>query len=71
MLVERGGGFVVSNTADLTRTLRNLLEDDTARATAGERAALFVRSHIGATEQILRCLEPYLPASNHKEPERP
>ena len=59
-LVEHGGGFVVNDTAELLRTLRNLLEDERARSTAGERAATFVRSNIGATAHFLEHLEPYL-----------
>ncbi len=62
MLVERGGGFVVSDTAELIRTLRNLLEDETARTTAGERAATFVQSNTGATKRFLENLMPYLDA---------
>lgn len=59
-LVERGGGFVVSDTDDLYRTFKNLLEDETARSTAGKRAAQFVQSNVGATEKFLKHLEPYL-----------
>jgi len=60
MLVERGGGFVINNGPELTRTLRNLLEDDMARARAGECAAQFVQANIGATERFLSHLQPYL-----------
>jgi 3-deoxy-D-manno-octulosonic-acid transferase len=59
-LVERGGGFVVNDGDELYRTLKNLLEDDTARATAGTRAAQFVQSNVGATGKFLQHLEPYL-----------
>ncbi len=60
MLVERGGAFVVNNSEELYRTLQNLLDDEVARSTAGERAAAFVQSHVGATARFLRHLEPYL-----------
>ena len=60
MLVNQGGGFVVSDIRDLHRTLANLLTDEVARSTAGERAAQFVRSNVGATEMFLQRLEPYL-----------
>jgi len=65
MLVERGGGFVVNDSKELYRTLRNLLEDDLARSTAGGRASRFVQANLGATERFLQHLEPYLtsPAS--------
>jgi 3-deoxy-D-manno-octulosonic-acid transferase len=59
-LVERGGAFVIANADELHRTLKNLLEDDTARTTAGSRAAAFVTAHLGATQRILAHLEPYL-----------
>jgi 3-deoxy-D-manno-octulosonic-acid transferase len=60
MLVERGGGFVVNDSGELYRTFRNLLEDESARASAGERAALFVHANVGATERFIEHLEPYL-----------
>ena len=60
MLVERGGGFVVNDSKELYRTLRNLLEDDLARSTAGGRASRFVQANLGATERFLQHLEPYL-----------
>ena len=59
-LVERGGGFVVNDGEEMYRTLRNLLEDDAARTTAGTRAAQFVHSNLGATDRFLKHLEPYL-----------
>jgi 3-deoxy-D-manno-octulosonic-acid transferase len=59
-LVERGGGFVVNDGVEVCRTFRNLLEDDSARATAGTRAAQFVQSNVGATARFLQHLEPYL-----------
>ncbi len=60
MLVERGGGFVVNNSAELTRTLRNLLEDEMVRSRAGTCAARFVEANIGATSRFLSHLHPYL-----------
>ena len=60
MLVERGGGFVVNNTGELCRTLRNLLEDENARAGAGRRAVEFVHLHTGATDRFLSHLDSYL-----------
>lgn len=63
-LVERGGAFVVDDSAQLHRTLNNLLEDDVARATAGKRASAFVHANLGATDRILGHLEPYLRTSS-------
>jgi 3-deoxy-D-manno-octulosonic-acid transferase len=60
MLVERGGGFIVNDTEELYRTLRNLLEDTLARTTAGGRAKGFVEANVGATSRFLHHLEPYL-----------
>lgn len=60
MLAERGGAFVVNDGNELYRTLRNLLEDDLARRQAGEKAARFVESNVGATARFLEHLEPYL-----------
>jgi 3-deoxy-D-manno-octulosonic-acid transferase len=65
-LVERGGGFVVNDTSEMYRTLKNLLEDEAARKTAGRRAAQFVQSNVGATERFLQHLEPYLRNSQPK-----
>lgn len=59
-LVDRGGAFIVNDTDEAYRTLRNLLEDDAARTTAGNRAARFVQDNIGATERFLNHIEPYL-----------
>jgi 3-deoxy-D-manno-octulosonic-acid transferase len=67
MLLERGGGFVVPNTQELARTLRNLLLDDQARAFVGERAASFVQAHVGATARCIAHLEPYLGPPKHAE----
>jgi 3-deoxy-D-manno-octulosonic-acid transferase len=60
LLVERGGAFVINDSRELARILQNLLTDESARSTAGERAARFVRSNIGATERFLAHLQPYL-----------
>ncbi|MEW6510802.1 MAG: glycosyltransferase N-terminal domain-containing protein [Bacteroidota bacterium] len=57
MLVERGGGFVVSDDTEFYRTVRHLLEDERARTSAGERAARFVQSNVGATNRFLEHLE--------------
>jgi len=59
-LVERGGAFVINDAMELQRTLLNLLDDDVARTTAGDRAAAFVQANLGATKRILSHLEPYL-----------
>jgi len=64
MLVEKGGAFVVNNSPELYRTTRNLLEDERARRRAGDQAAAFVQSHVGATEGFLKHLEPLLKASS-------
>ncbi|MBP1658257.1 MAG: kdtA [Bacteroidetes bacterium] len=60
MLVERGGAFVVSTTEELTRTAMNLLQDESARTTAGGRASAFVQANLGATQRILRFIEPHI-----------
>jgi 3-deoxy-D-manno-octulosonic-acid transferase len=60
MLVERGGGFVVSNSAELRRTLGHLLSDECARKETGKRAEQFVLSNTGATERILSHLMPHM-----------
>ncbi len=60
MLVERGGAFVVNNAHEMHRTLRNLLEDDSARSSAGQRAEQFVLANVGATNRFLKVLEPHL-----------
>ena len=60
MLVERGGAFVVNNSHEMHRTLRNLLEDESARISAGHRAEQFVLANVGATDRFLKLLAPYL-----------
>jgi len=60
MLVERGGAFVVNNTHEMQRTLRNLLEDESARSTAGQHAKEFVLANVGATDRFLKVLQPHL-----------
>jgi 3-deoxy-D-manno-octulosonic-acid transferase len=63
MLVECGGGFVVEDTGEMYRTVKNLLEDAVARGESGERAAQFVESHTGATARFLEHLERRLASS--------
>ncbi|MBI4534819.1 MAG: 3-deoxy-D-manno-octulosonic acid transferase [Ignavibacteriae bacterium] len=63
MLVERGGAFVVEESQSLYRTLLNLLTDESARRSAGDRAAKFVQANVGATDRFLQRLEPYLNSS--------
>jgi|WetSurMetagenome_2_1015567.scaffolds.fasta_scaffold44212_3 3-deoxy-D-manno-octulosonic-acid transferase len=67
-LVEQGGGFVVNGTGELYRALENLLRDDAARTSAGERALQFVRSQTGATGRFLDHLEPLLHRANNQTP---
>ena len=57
MLVECGGGFVVEDTGETYRTLKNLLDDPAARSASGEQAARFVVLHTGATARFLEHLE--------------
>jgi 3-deoxy-D-manno-octulosonic-acid transferase len=68
LLVEQGGGFVVNGTEELHRAAENLLKDEAARATAGERALKFVRSQTGATGRFLEYLEPYLSRTTQQSP---
>lgn len=62
LLVERGGGFVVTDADELTRTLRHLLTHEPSRRDAGERAARFVQANLGATDRVVAHLEATLPA---------
>ncbi len=66
-LLERGGAFVVNDATEFERTLTNLLEDDSARVTAGNRASAFVQANLGATERIRARLEPYLRPTSPKK----
>jgi 3-deoxy-D-manno-octulosonic-acid transferase len=67
-LVERGGGFVVNDSAEAYRTFKNLLDDSAARTTAGSRASQFVQSNVGATEKFLQHLEPFLSDKKQEKP---
>ncbi len=60
MLLERGGGFVVNDAAELERALHNLFNNEAARTLAGARAAQFVAANTGATERFLTRLALYL-----------
>jgi 3-deoxy-D-manno-octulosonic-acid transferase len=66
LLVERGAAFVVNNSKELHRTMSSLLQNESSRKTAGDRAAAFVQSHVGATQKVLAYLEPVL--LNHSTP---
>jgi 3-deoxy-D-manno-octulosonic-acid transferase len=66
MLVGGGGGFIVTDTTELERTLRNLLGDESARRTAGARAARFVESNVGATDRVIEHLERLLNSKAHE-----
>ncbi len=59
-LVERGGGFIVHDSDELHRALANLLDNEMACTSAGERAAKFVLNNVGATDRFLQHLEAYL-----------
>jgi 3-deoxy-D-manno-octulosonic-acid transferase len=59
-LVKRGGGFVVTDEKELYRRLRIFLEDDAARCEAGRHSSDFVEQNIGATERVIKYLEPYI-----------
>jgi 3-deoxy-D-manno-octulosonic-acid transferase len=58
MLVERGRSCFQHE--ELVRTAMNLLQDNAARTTAGARASAFVQANLGATQRILRFIEPYI-----------
>jgi 3-deoxy-D-manno-octulosonic-acid transferase len=59
-LLQRGGGFVVTDEKELYRRLRIFLEDDAARCEAGKHSSDFVEQNIGATERVIKYLEPYI-----------
>jgi 3-deoxy-D-manno-octulosonic-acid transferase len=56
-LLDYGGAFVVENSAELSRTLGNLLADEQARHFAGWRAEEYVRARTGATARVVERLE--------------
>jgi 3-deoxy-D-manno-octulosonic-acid transferase len=59
-LAQRGGGYVVTDEKELYRRLRIFLEDDNVRREAGKHSFDFVEENIGATERLIKYLEPYL-----------
>ena len=59
-LVQRGGGFVVTDEKELYRRLRIFFEDDMARCEAGKHSSDFVEQNTGATERVIKYLEPYI-----------
>jgi len=56
-LLDYGGAFVVENSAELSRTLGNLLADEQARHFAGWRAEEYVRARTGATGRVVGRVE--------------
>jgi 3-deoxy-D-manno-octulosonic-acid transferase len=56
-LAQRGGGFIVNDQQECYRTLRTLLDDETANSAAGKQALMLVEENIGATERFIRYLE--------------
>ncbi len=59
-LVDAGGAFVIADARQLAAVLLRLFTDESARRDAGARAAEFVQHHTGATERVLKHIEPYL-----------
>jgi 3-deoxy-D-manno-octulosonic-acid transferase len=59
-LIDYGGGFVAEDEETMERIIRNLLEDDGSRRTAGERAAAFVVKNTGTTERVIAHLRAHI-----------
>lgn len=59
-LVQRGGGFVVTNEERCYSILRRLMNHKETRQQAGSQALELVKQNIGATERFLKHLEPFL-----------
>lgn len=55
-LASAGGGFPVGDSAALAATLSELVGDTAKRREAGEKAAAYIRSRLGATTRILDTL---------------
>jgi 3-deoxy-D-manno-octulosonic-acid transferase len=53
-LAQAGGGFMVDTQQQLQQTLNNLLNDESYRQTAGEKAKQFILSNAGASEKIFK-----------------
>ncbi len=60
LLIEHGGGIAIENQDNLLRSLQSLLADEQRRKKVGSSALQLVMENRGATERILRHLEPYL-----------
>ncbi|MCX7985238.1 MAG: 3-deoxy-D-manno-octulosonic acid transferase [Bacteroidetes bacterium] len=56
-LVECGGAFVIHESTDCYRTLCTLFDYEDQRVIAGRQALTFVKSHIGATEQLFTYIQ--------------
>jgi len=65
-LLECGGAFVVQTSAELSRTLGNLLAHDELRRFAGWRAEEYVRARTGATARVVERIESCLPAPTRR-----
>ena len=59
-MVERGAGFVLRRPDEALSRLRELLDDETARQTAGAAARKTVEAQVGAAERSVRLLMRYL-----------
>ncbi len=59
-LCRLGGGFVVNDEDDLSTLLARFFRDEKARVEAGKRCREFVLKNTGATQRVIKYLEPYL-----------
>ena len=59
-LIECGAGFAVADGRDIHENLERLLYDESALRQAGEAAARYVQSQLGATEKCMAAIEEYL-----------
>jgi 3-deoxy-D-manno-octulosonic-acid transferase len=67
-LVKREAAFVIEDDKQLYRVLRMLLENESARACAGNNAKTFVDENVGATLRFLAYLTPFLSSAQGKQP---
>ncbi len=59
-LVERSGAFVVETESDVTETIRRFTRGPQQFVQLGKNASLLVKENLGASEKIVKILQPFL-----------
>lgn len=70
-LLDQQAAIVVSDGSQLTKAIRNLLQDSATCSSMGKNAKQFVENQKGASEKTFRLIENFLPHTNQSNPQIP